>query len=333
MTKKEKIVLYSSLCVALIIHILLFVVLFFLQPAQDHSQPFENAPVIFDEQAGEVGTSRGTPEGTEVTRESFEQGEEAPTTPEPQQLEQPTEDMQEAQEDSSTESAPQVTPQPEIAAQELPALYQPAQTPRELPRGPIQPDTPIEYAAPVASQSKPKRKRAAWHVVNPEARKRAAGLNFQKSLRTFTDQQYDAYGSPDGMGGTSDHGMGTGGGGNAHYHANINSLDLIKQSYMRKVVRAIVAQSNFMQIQAYSPTPINKVTSWRVEIGPNSKIVKMSSDETCSASIDDALRKIFYATQLPPLPSRLKDGFTWHTHITMRHPAQMAPIILTAVVD
>lgn len=333
MNKKEKIVFYHSLCAALVLHILLFLFLFLHHDTPFEPSPTDYAPVTFNE-IGESGTPHGSPDGTEVAK----------TVPEQDvQEEAAIDDLDTTAEESAQlvqEQEPPSFPETETITSEVhtPTLH-PLYSPHAKQETvvPQQIEKIREYTTEkkqeVVVVVKTKRKRAAWHSVSTAARTRAMRLNIQKSVRTFTDQQYDAYGDPDGSGGSGDHGTGTGGGGNARYHANINSLDLIRQSYMKKVVRAIVTQSQFMQLMAYSPTPIHKTVGWHIQIGPDSKIKSMKNDEECSPSIDSAIRKIFYATQLPPLPTRLKDGFTWHTSIMVQHGAQTGPLVLTAVTD
>lgn len=320
MIKKDQLVLYTPLCIALILHLIVVLCLFFIQEHTSSSTGTfsEQAPVIFEER-GEAGTPIGTLEGTEIAKEFSAQPVAEPTLEE-------TAEIEETQEGAlATEQVPETT------EQALPVLQEPAAMPQALPAGKIQPDVVPQYAQPIAQAVTKPRKRAAWHVVNPEARARAAGLNMSKHIRSFTDQQYDAYGTPDGTGGSSDHGTGTGGGGNAAYRANMNALDLIKQSYMRKVVRAIVAQSNFMQIMVATPYPISKTVTWKIIINAQAKVTSIEKEEETHHSLDNAISKIIYATQLPPVPSKFKDGFVFYARFMLNHSGQMAPLILQAM--
>jgi|GEM_PF-5124306 len=329
--KKEQLLFYTPLCIALLLHLILVLCLFFIKEHFDTTPLFsESAPVIFDER-GEAGTALGSPDGTEVAKE-VSQAATAAAVPDIT----PDITSEEPEIESSEESAPEpeIAPVTEIPDQLLPALLEPATMPRELPRAQPQPDIPVQYAPPALRDEQPKpRRRAAWHKVGTTARTQAASLNINKHVRTFTDQQYDAYGSPNGTGGSSDHGTGTGGGGNAAYHANINSLDLIKQSYMRKLVRAIVAQSNYMKLMVATPYPISKHVTWKIVIGPNAKVQSIEKEEETHPSLDTAISKIIYATQLPPLPSRFKEEFIFYARFQLNHSGDMAPLILMAVLD
>lgn len=327
MIKRERLVIYIPLCIALLLHLILGIVLFFLQdhgPTDGINKFTEDAPVIFDER-GEAGTPIGTPEGTEVVRDAdaVQQEDTGPSDDDAQ--EGPTEEPDSLPIQQATEAG----------APELPQLVEPAITPRDLPRGPVQPDVPIEYApAQVPSDTAVRpRKRAAWHSVHTSARTRAASLNISKHVRTFTDAQYDAYGTPDGTGGSTDYGTGTGGGGSAAYHANANSLDLIKQSYIRKLVRAVVAQSNYMKLLVSTPYAISKTVTWKIIIGVNAKVESIEKGEETHHSLDNAISKIIYATQLPPLPSRFKERFVFYARFQLQHSGELAPLILHAALD